>query len=93
MNELCEEAYYLQACCHLCQGNNNDAYSIMKQAAIQLDTPSRDTLKMCAYIAVRVEPPRFMEAIDSFTNILKHNPRDFDIVSVGPINCSVCDIT
>lgn len=80
MNEFCEEAYYIQASSHLCRGDNEAAYKIMKGAAIQLETPSRNTLKMCAYIAVRIMPPRFMEAIDSFGSILKSNPRDFEVV-------------
>ena len=81
MNEFCEEAYYLQASSHLCQGDNDAAYKVMKSAAIQLETPSRNTLKMCGYIAVRIAPPRFMEAIDSLGSILKRNPQDFEVVS------------
>ena len=59
----------------------NKAYSIMKQSAIQLEHPSRETLNICAYIATKVSPPRYMEAVDSLTAILKQNAHDYNAVT------------
>lgn len=80
MDGLSEDAYYIQACCQLCQGDDDAAYKTMKLGAIQLEMPARNTLKLCAYIATRISPPRFMEAVDSLSSILKKNPQDFEAV-------------
>lgn len=85
MDILNEQAYYMQACCYVCTGNDDAAYKTMKLGAIQFELPSRNTLTLCAYIATRISPPRFMEAVESLTSILKRNKQDFEAVSTNHI--------
>jgi hypothetical protein len=53
----------------------------MKTAGIMFESPSRETLRLCAYAALKVYPPRCREGVDSFTAMLKNNPHDFEAVS------------
>ena len=88
MDNLNEDGYYLQACSWLNMGENDKAYASLKQGAINLDQPSRNMLRLCSYVAIRIQPPRFMEAVDSFSSIIKINPQDFDAVSQLVSKCS-----
>jgi hypothetical protein len=81
MDPLQEEAYYIQACCWVSLHDLDNAYAVMKRAAIQIEAPTRNTLSICAYIAAKINPPRYMEAVDSITAILKSNPHDYEAVS------------
>ena len=80
MKGVSEEVYYLQACCWLNMKDNDKAYSTLKKGVIVLDQPSRDMLRLCCYVAVKINPPRFMEAVDGCSTILKYNSHDFDTV-------------
>jgi hypothetical protein len=52
----------------------------MKGAGVQIEAPTRNTLCLCAYIATNIRPPRYMEAVDSLTAVIKNKPNDFEAV-------------
>jgi hypothetical protein len=52
----------------------------MKGAGVQIEAPTRSTLCLCAYIATNIRPPRYMEAVDSLTAVIKNKPNDFEAV-------------
>lgn len=87
VDPLQEEPYYIQACSWLRLSNPDKAYHTMKGATIQIDAPSRDTLCLCAFIAVRIVPPRYMEGVDSLSAVLKNTPNDFDAVGIYGQTC------
>jgi hypothetical protein len=47
---------------------------------VQIEAPTRSTLCLCAYIATNIRPPRYMEAVDSLTAVIKNKPNDFEAV-------------
>jgi hypothetical protein len=93
MDPLQEEAYYIQACCWVGLQDFDKAYATMKRAAIQIEAPTRNTLSICAYIAAKIHPPRYMEAVDSITAIVKNNAHDYEAVSTTYEVCwTVCGL-
>lgn len=81
MEKSIEDAYFVQACVWLQWENYNKAYDILKQLAISIEVPRRDSYRLCAAVAAKVDPPKWLEVIDSLSPILKWNKHDFDIVS------------
>lgn len=91
MDPLQEEAYFLQACCWMRLQEPDKAYATMKIATIQIEAPSRSTLSLCAYIATKVYPPKYMEGVDSLTAIIKNSPNDYDAVRIhNPLHILCC---
>lgn len=83
MSISCEDAYYIQACVWLHSKDYSKAYNVLKQLAISIEVPRRDSYRLCAAVAAKVDPPKWLEVVDSLSPILKWNKHDFDIVSTG----------
>jgi hypothetical protein len=37
--------------------------------------------RLCAYVATKVRPPRYLEAVDSYGPVIKENAHDYEAVS------------
>lgn len=86
MSISCEDAYYIQACVWLHLKDYNKAYNVLKQLAISIEVPRRDSYRLCAAVAAKVDPPKWLEVVDSLSPILKWNKHDFEIVSAADIH-------
>jgi hypothetical protein len=87
MDSLVEDSFFLQGCCFSSMGDFDSAYKALKIAVINIEDPRPDTLRLCAYVATKIQPPRYLEAVDSYGPIIKSNMHDFEAVSnmIAPV--------
>ncbi|KAJ1398878.1 hypothetical protein B484DRAFT_438315 [Ochromonadaceae sp. CCMP2298] len=78
MDSLVEDSFFLQGCCFSSMGDFDSAYKALKIAVINIEDPRPDTLRLCAYVATKIQPPRYLEAVDSYGPIIKSNMHDFE---------------
>lgn len=76
----CEPAYFIQACSFVTLGQIDTAYDILKQLMINVEQPQRESYRLCGYVAAKVEPPLFMEAVDSYSTLIKKDAHDFEVL-------------
>ena len=56
------------------------AYDVLKQLMIHVEQPRREAYRLCGYVATRSQPPLFMEAVDSYSTLIKQDAHDFEVV-------------
>lgn len=81
LNEMNEDAYYLQATSWIQLNQPKQALDILKMAITRISYPSNDMFRLYGCIAFDVLPPQFQSAADSFTELIHRNPKDFDAVN------------
>eukprot|EP01038_Epipyxis_sp_PR26KG_P008435 gene8435-11412_t len=79
IDELNEDAYYIKACALSKLDMYEDAFSVLKLLSALIVDPKDSVYKLNSFVATKLIPPRFNEAIDSLDYLISRNKNNYDL--------------
>jgi tetratricopeptide (TPR) repeat protein len=76
-----EEAAYFKACAFTRLRQFDDAITMLREIMSIQKQSSNDMFSLYGALCYQITPPNYEAAIDTFTELIHHNPGDFESVS------------